>query len=74
MSGNESKQFNVRLEEEDLKAIDELVTIGEYESASAFIRLAIKDKLNPKLRRARLKREITDLLKDQDVLREIGLK
>lgn len=74
MSGNESKQFNVRLEEDDLRAIDELVTSGEYESASAFIRQAIKDKLNPKLRRARLKKEISDLLKDPDARRELGIE
>lgn len=74
MGGNESKQVNVRLEEEDREAIEQLVSDGEYENVSAFIRAAIKEKLNPKLRRARLRKEISELLDDDPVLRsKLGL-
>lgn len=70
----EPERLSVRLDEEDRKAIDQLVLEGEHESVSAFVRIAVKDKLNPKLRRARLRKELQDLLKDPDVRRDLGLK
>lgn len=68
----ESKgQVGIRLDDEDRRAIDQLVAEGDYESASAFIRQAIKDKLNPKMRKARERRVFTEMLEDPDVLEKI---
>ena len=69
----EKDQTNIRLDEEDKRAINELVDLGEYESMSAFVRQAIKEKLNPTMRRARNKRELRELLRDPEIRRELGL-
>ena len=73
MPNKEYTGTNSRLDEEDRTAIDELVQNGEVESVSSFIRNAVKEKLNPKLRRARIRKELLELLKDDDVKRELGL-
>ena len=72
-NASDTKQVNIRLEDEDRKAIDQLVTDGEYENISAFVRTAVKEKLNPKLRRARMRRELIELLKDPEIRRELEI-
>ena len=76
MSGDQKQTENrlsVRLDEEDRIAIDALVMDGEYENVSMFVRQAVKEKLNPRLRKARLKKELLDLLKDPAARRELGI-
>jgi Arc/MetJ-type ribon-helix-helix transcriptional regulator len=71
MSGNEKGQIAVRLDDEDRRAIDQLIIEGEYENISAFMRQAVKDKLNPKMRKARERKVFSEMLEDPDVLAKI---
>jgi len=76
MSANDdqNERVSVRLDPEDRAAINLLVVDGDYENVSDFIRKAVKDKLNPKLRKARMRKEMLELAKDPEVRRELGLK
>jgi Arc/MetJ-type ribon-helix-helix transcriptional regulator len=73
MVDNESSigRTSLRLDDADRKAIDQLVADGEYVNLSEFVRQAVKEKLNPKLRRARQRKELMELLKDPTIRAEI---
>ena len=76
--GNDSKQVNVRLDEEDRAAIDRLVGSGKYANVSTFIRSAIKERLDPKIRKVRELETFNEMLDDPEKLQilkqRLGLK
>ena len=68
----QTQQTNTRLDISDIEVIQELVDNGEFESVSAFIRQAVKEKINPKMRRARLRKELLEVLADPDTRQAIA--
>jgi len=78
MGGTEKEdksRLTIQIDDMDRESIETLVEAGEYENISVFIRQAVKEKLNPKMRRARQRKEIFDLLKDPEnraELRDLG--
>jgi len=78
MGEGNDRQVNVRLDEEDRSAIDKLVDSGRYANVSAFIRSAIKERLDPQLRKAREMETFNEMLDDPEKIlilkQKMGLK
>jgi len=78
MGEGNDRQVNVRLDEEDRSAIDKLVDSGRYANVSAFIRSAIKERLDPQLRKTREMETFNEMLDDPEKIlilkQKMGLK
>jgi Arc/MetJ-type ribon-helix-helix transcriptional regulator len=75
MAENEKtpKWLTIRAPVDVRKAIEALVTAGEYPDISSFVLEAIQEKLDPNYGKARLKRQLHELLQgDPELVKELS--
>gem|GEM_PF-5801064 len=65
-------KLNVRVSQKVLDDIEKLIEDGDYSDISEFVRTAVREKLDPEYGKARLKRLLGSLLReDPDFLKEL---